>query len=67
MIDIYKNSSGDEPKIILLHGGFWKPMYNRDHLRPFAAALAEKAGFFSALVEYRRISGDPDATVSDVK
>jgi acetyl esterase/lipase len=51
---------------LLVHGGFWRSAYDRAHLRPAAVALAD-AGWPVALVEYRRIPGDPDATVADVR
>ena len=28
------------PLIVLIHGGFWQPQYDRTHLRPMAHALA---------------------------
>ena len=45
------------PLILLFHGGFWREQWNRDHLRPFAAALAEQ-GYAVANIEYRRVGGD---------
>lgn len=39
--------------VVLVHGGFWKPAYDREHLRPMAAALSDN-GFKVSLVEYRR-------------
>ncbi len=53
------------PLLVLLHGGFWKPLYDRSHMNPLAAALAA-AGWSVANIEYRRVPGDPDATFSDV-
>lgn len=41
------------PLIVVLHGGFWRAEYDRAHLRPLAAALAE-AGYVVATPEYRR-------------
>jgi acetyl esterase/lipase len=52
--------------VLLVHGGFWRPEYDRTHLRPMAAALAD-LGFAALLIEYRRVPGDPDATTSDVR
>lgn len=51
--------------IVFLHGGYWRPEYDRMHARSAAGGLAA-AGWRTALVEYRRVPGDPDATVSDV-
>lgn len=56
VIDYYRASEVDAPVVVLLHGGFWKQRYDRSHLTPMAAALAE-AGFTTALAEYRRVLG----------
>lgn len=65
-IDLYSTDESDTPIIILIHGGYWRSEYDRIHLRPLAATLAE-TGWQVALIEYRRITGDPDAMVSDIK
>lgn len=39
--------------LVLIHGGFWRQEWDRAHLRPLAAALAE-AGYGVALLEYAR-------------
>ncbi|MDT0446673.1 alpha/beta hydrolase family protein [Streptomyces johnsoniae] len=62
---------GDEraarrPLLLLIHGGFWRPEYDREHTRPLAAAL-RGAGWTAASVEYRREPGDPHATTADVR
>ena len=54
------------PLLLLIHGGYWRPRFDREHLRTFAAALAA-AGWQVASIEYRRIPGDPDAMVADVR
>jgi len=41
------------PLIVLIHGGFWRPAYDRTHLGPMATALAG-AGYVVAIPEYRR-------------
>ena len=41
------------PLIVLVHGGFWRPAYDRRHLGPMADALAA-AGYMVAVPEYRR-------------
>src|SRR5687767_5756925 len=53
-------------RVALIHGGFWRPAYDRVHLRPMAAALRD-LGWEVVSIEYRRVPGDPDATVSDVR
>ncbi|MCF8526942.1 MAG: alpha/beta hydrolase [Candidatus Nanopelagicales bacterium] len=69
VIDCYLPRAGhavaERPSVVFIHGGFWRPEYDRDHARNAAAALAQ-AGFPTALIEYRRIPGDPDAMVADV-
>ena len=58
--------SGQGPLVVILHGGFWRPAYDRTHTRPMTQALAE-AGWAVAAPEYRREPGDPDATCEDVR
>jgi len=41
------------PLIVLVHGGFWRPAYDRTHLGPMAHALTA-AGYLVAVPEYRR-------------
>jgi acetyl esterase/lipase len=55
------------PLIVLFHGGFWRPKYDRTHLRPMAHALAA-CGYVVAVPEYRRAGMGPDwtATFDDV-
>jgi acetyl esterase/lipase len=58
-------AAAGRPLVVLLHGGFWRPAFDRVHLRPMAAALAA-AGWSTMLPEYRRRPGHPDDTVADV-
>lgn len=53
------------PLAAVVHGGYWRPGTDRRHAGRMSDALAA-AGFRVATVEYRRIPGDPDATVADV-
>jgi acetyl esterase/lipase len=53
------------PVIVLIHGGFWRPGYDRTHLRPLATALRADRTVVS--IEYRREPGNPDATTTDVR
>jgi len=53
-------------RLALIHGGFWRPSYDRIHLRPMAAALRD-LGWEVVSLEYRRVPGDPDETVQDVR
>ncbi len=52
--------------VLIVHGGFWRPEYDRAHVRPMAAALAD-LGVATLLLEYRRLPGDPDATTADLR
>lgn len=54
------------PLLLILHGGFWRPRFDRAHTGPMAAALAT-AGWTTVAAEYRRIPGDAAATESDVR
>ena len=51
--------------VVLIHGGFWKPAYDRHHTEAMAVALAA-AGWTILTLEYRRIPGDPEAMVQDI-
>lgn len=44
------------PLVVLLHGGFWRAVWDRTHTRPMADALAA-AGFAVATPEYARTGG----------
>lgn len=52
------------PLVLIYHGGFWRPRYDRSHTGPMAAAIAD-AGWTVASVEYRRVPGKPEATLED--
>jgi acetyl esterase/lipase len=54
------------PLVVLIHGGFWRPEFDRAHTGPMAAALAG-AGWTVAAVEYRRAPPIPDHAVDDVE
>jgi len=65
VIDFYLPDKSDKPTIVLIHGGYWRPEYDRKHLAPLAQKFTE-LGWPVALIEYRRIIGNPDAAMSDV-
>jgi acetyl esterase/lipase len=46
------------PLVVLVHGGFWRPAFDRAHLGPVAHALAA-AGYVVAVPEYRRAGMAP--------
>lgn len=56
---------GGAPIVVVLHGGFWRPGYDRLHTRAQTEALRGARTVIA--MEYRRIPGDPDATVDDVR
>jgi len=60
-----KTAPETRPLVLLVHGGFWRPQYDRTHTGPMADAIAA-AGWTVASVEYRRVPGEPDKTLSDV-
>ena len=66
-IDLTAGSGNAAPRplVVLVHGGFWKPLHDRTHMQSLAVTLAA-AGWSVANIEYRRVPGDPDATLSDV-
>lgn len=53
------------PLVVLIHGGFWKPQYDREHAESMSSAIAT-AGWTVLTLEYRRIPGQPDATLQDI-
>lgn len=63
--DLYLPATRPRSAVLLLHGGYWRPEFDRTHLRPLAAAVAG-LGHLAISLEYRRQPGHPDATVADV-
>jgi acetyl esterase/lipase len=59
-----KEAAIHHPLVILIHGGFWRPQFDRTHTGPMCAAIAA-AGWTIVSIEYRCIPGTPDATVQD--
>ena len=64
--DIFLPRQLQHRTVVLVHGGFWRPDYDRTHLRPMAAGLAE-VGYPVVLPEYARVPGDPDRAVTDLQ
>jgi len=65
VLDLWPDGAPGRPLVVLVHGGFWRPSFDRVHTRPMAAAL-HATGWPVASLEYRRPPGDPDATATDV-
>jgi acetyl esterase/lipase len=53
VVDLRLPGRRPAPLIVLIHGGFWRPAYDRTHLGPMGHALAA-AGYVVAVPEYRR-------------
>lgn len=64
--DVYLPAGDARPTVVLIHGGFWRPEYDRAHLRPMAAGLAA-AGHPVVLPEFSRRPGDPDLGLADLR
>ena len=55
--------------VVVVHGGFWRQQYDREHARPEAQAFAA-AGYHVVLAEYRRVGmpgGGVPGTLEDVR
>ena len=64
VMDVVGDARPGVGPIALLHGGFWRPAFDRQHLRPLAVALSERAPTFN--IEYRRIPGEPALQFDDI-
>jgi acetyl esterase/lipase len=53
------------PLVMIIHGGFWRPKYDRVHAGPMAVALAQD-GWTVANTEYRRVPHHPNLTIEDI-
>ncbi|MBD0293173.1 MAG: prolyl oligopeptidase family serine peptidase [Jiangellaceae bacterium] len=66
LADLRFPDRGPAPLLVLLHGGFWRPEWDRRHTRPMADGLAA-AGFAVATPEYARTGhGGWSRTAADV-
>jgi acetyl esterase/lipase len=59
-------ASSGAPRVVLVHGGYFRPTVDRTHLRPMAAALARELRADVVLAEYRRVPGRPEDAVADI-
>jgi len=60
------HAKNPRPLVVFIHGGFWRPEYDRIHARSLGAALAD-LGWPVASLEYRRVPGSPDVTTADIR
>jgi acetyl esterase/lipase len=65
ILEFYGEGKSEKPTLVLIHGGYWRNLFDREHMRPFAVALA-KSGLNVVLPEFRRVAGDPDTTIRDL-
>jgi len=56
----------DRAVLVVVHGGFWRPAFDRVHVGPLTDALAGE-GWTTVAPEYRRVPGRPDLAVDDVR
>lgn len=56
IIDLHVPREPNGTLLVLVHGGFWKQVFDRTHTRDQARALAD-AGYLVASPEYRRVGG----------
>ena len=61
----YGTRGAQLPLLVLIHGGFWKPQDDREHAEAMSSALAD-TGWTVLTLEYRRLPGQPDATLDDI-
>jgi acetyl esterase/lipase len=68
LVEVFRGDgrAPQRPLVVLIHGGFWRPGYDRTHIRPLADAL-RKEGRTVLSIGYRREPGDPDASMADVR
>lgn len=65
ILEFYGENNSTKPTLLLIHGGYWRNLFDREHMRPLAVALA-KAGYLVVLPEFRRIAGEPETTLRDL-
>ena len=65
VLEFYGESNQERPTLLLIHGGYWRNLFDREHMRPLAVALA-KEGYTVVLPEFRRVAGEPETTLRDL-
>lgn len=66
VIEIYQPDNKSSSTLLLLHGGYWRSLFDCEHIRPLGIALA-KAGWRVAIPEFRRVAGEPALTLTDIR
>ncbi|WP_228282414.1 alpha/beta hydrolase [Brevibacterium atlanticum] len=57
-VEVYGDPAAASATVVFVHGGYFRPRTDLAHARPLARALAA-SGVLVALVEYRRVGGQP--------
>ena len=65
ILEFYGESNQQRPTLLLIHGGYWRNLFDREHMRPLAVALAQQ-GYTVVLPEFRRVAGEPETTLRDL-
>jgi pimeloyl-ACP methyl ester carboxylesterase len=65
VLEFYGESTANKPTLVLIHGGYWRHLFDREHMRPLAVALARE-GYLVVLPEFRRVAGEPETTLRDL-
>jgi pimeloyl-ACP methyl ester carboxylesterase len=65
VIEVFRSRRFATPKVLLIHGGYWRPQFDRSHLRPYAVKLSNM-GFDAYLLEYRRTPGEAHNYLHDL-
>lgn len=66
VIEIYGSNNEAQATLVLLHGGYWRELFDCEHIRPLGVTLAE-SGWQVAIPEFRRVAGSPGVSLDDLK
>ena len=65
VIEVFRSHKINSTKVLVIHGGYWRPRFDRSHLRPYALKLSQ-LGFDAYLLEYRRTPGEAHNYLHDL-
>lgn len=65
VIEVFRSGRAGAKRVLLIHGGYWRPQFDRSHLRPYAEKLS-RLGWDSYLLEYRRTPGEAHNYLHDL-